>query len=265
MFLVMVLMLQKSDLTASKIVFFAIFSILGILSYLNSGAPGATTDKMRESTDDDSPLNLFSNLVRLPDLWAGVFGTWGLGWLDTLMPPIVWVSTLCLFFALLFTSIQFFTFRQKIAFLFVALALVFVPIYVLSVNRLEVGQGVQPRYLLPLLALLVAVAVFRTSPNKGLNLSKLQVFIMGITLIVAHSVALNTNLRRYISGIDIRSFNLDNTVEWWWDNAPVSPSLVWLAGSVFFGIFLISLWKLRRELGLPAVHDDNTVRKPRPL
>ena len=43
---------------------------------------------------------LGANLVLLPSFWAGFYGAppWGLGWLDTPMPPIVWVPGLGVLF-----------------------------------------------------------------------------------------------------------------------------------------------------------------------
>jgi hypothetical protein len=196
--------------------------------------------------------SILLNLTKLPELWAGVFGTWGLGWLDTTMKPLVWFISLSVFAALIFTAIRWFTIRQSIAFSLAALSLVVNPLYILTVNRLEVGQDVQPRYLLPLIGLLASVALFRTSSKQSLEMSRAQVWIIGFGLVIANALALNTNTRRYISGLDVKSFNLDNTVEWWWSDFPVSPQFVWIVGALSFALFLLSLWKLRDRLGLPG-------------
>jgi hypothetical protein len=56
--------------------------------------------------------------------------------------------------------------------------------------------------------------------------------------------------------------NLDYGFEWWWVDRPASgeqfwfsPNLVWITGSVAFAVFLVSLWKLRAELGLPGYNE----------
>jgi len=233
-----------------------------VLSFLFLSRQGtiAAGGVMSGPKDPDLPIpSLLINLTNLPQLWTGVFGTWGLGWVDTLMPPLVWVSMLSIYAAVVFSAVRWFDFRQSISFGIVFLALVFVPMYILSINRLVVGQDVQPRYLLPLMALLVAVALVRTSSTDGLIFSRGQVWIIGAILVLSNSVSLNTNLRRYISGVDIKSFNLDNTVEWWWPNFPFSPNAVWLIGSIFFALLLISLWKLRFVLALPGANGAKDV------
>jgi hypothetical protein len=120
---------------------------------------------------------------------------------------------------------------------------------------------VQPRYLLPLIALLVAVALVRDSKQGGLEFSSIQVWILGALLVIANTVALNTNIRRYISGLDIQSVNLDFAIEWWWEDFPFSPQSVWIVGSLSFALFLVSLWKLRETLGLPGTDPSPRNRK----
>ena len=204
---------------------------------------------------------LIQNFLRLPDLWVGAFGTWGLGWLDTPLPSSVWTVTLGIFVSLVFGSIHYFGRLQKLAFFFVALALVVVPMYTLSVNGLLVGQIIQPRYLLPLLGLLMAVALYRDSSIGGIKLSRSQLLIIGLGLSVANAISLHTNLRRYLTGLDENQVSLNYEIEWWWVERPTadsilwfSPNYVWLAGSLCFALLLFSLWKMRFELGISAEH-----------
>jgi hypothetical protein len=207
----------------------------------------------------------FKNIVSLPDLWIGSFGTWGLGWLDTPMPSSVWFVTFGLYFAIVFGSIRNFSRKQAIAATTVLLALTFVPLYTLSVNGLLVGQIVQPRYLLPLLALLIATAAYRVSVDSGFALSTGQMWVIAAGLFVAHLISLHTNLRRYLTGLDENQVSLNFGIEWWWFERQtsdsllwLSPNYVWLGGSLAFGLLLIAIWKLRRELGLlPTVENHN--------
>ena len=129
----------------------------------------------------------------------------------------------------------------------------------LHASGLVVGQFVQPRYLLPLMGLLVATALFRTSMSDGLLLSRGQMWFAGFGLFAANSISLHTNLRRYLTGLDGSQINLDRDIEWWWVDASsnglglwFSPNFVWIFGTFTFALFLISLWKLRFELGLPS-------------
>jgi hypothetical protein len=206
-----------------------------------------------------SQPNLFANLAQLPELWVGVFGTWGLGWLDTSMPAVVWVITLSIFTGVIFASVRWFNFRQSIAIYGVLGALVFIPMYVLTVNGLSVGQQIQPRYLLPLIALLGAVSLYRSSSTTGIELSRGQVAIIGAGLFIANTLALHLNIRRYVTGMDEQGLNLDKAIEWWWTDLPISPSTVWIIASLAFALLFFSLWKLRQVLGLPG--DSNVNKK----
>jgi hypothetical protein len=198
----------------------------------------------------------FLNLVHLPNLWVGVFGTQGLGWMDTLMPSSVWAVTYGIFFFIVFSAIKYMDPRQWLAFGLVFFSLIAVPIAALSASGLVVGDFIQPRYLLPLLGLLVATAMFRRSDKYGFELSKYQAWLIGAGLFVGQVISLQINLRRYLTGL-----NVNDEIEWWWVDVPETTTIFWfspdyvlLVGSLSFGLLLVSLWKLRQELGLPGAN-----------
>jgi len=228
------------------------FLSAGNTSATVSGAPGGN---LTVATLGSTLLNF----VTLPDLWVGAFGGWGLGWLDTPLPSSVWALTYGMYFALLFASIRFFDIRQMIATSLVFVSLIAVPIAALTASGLVVGQFVQPRYLLPLLGLLLAAAMYRYSSSCGLELTRGQVWPIGLVFVGANAIAMHINLRRYLTGMDGNKLSLEHEIEWWWVERPfpgavlwLSPNYVWVVGSLAFGLFLVSLWKLRRELGLPG-------------
>jgi hypothetical protein len=168
------------------------------------------------------------------------------------MPAIVWAVALSIFTGVIFTSVRWFGFRQAIAVVIISIALIAIPLYILTVSGLSVGQQVQPRYLLPLIALLGAAALFRKSSTTGLELTRGQAWIIGAGLFVANTVSLHLNARRYITGMDQQGFDLNKDIEWWWSNFPLSPNLVTWSASIAFAVFLIAIWKLREPLGLPG-------------
>jgi hypothetical protein len=52
---------------------------------------------------------------------------------------------------------------------------------------------------------------------------------------VAHTFALHAVMRRYITGTDVVSWNLNRKAEWWWDPLP-SPMLTWFIASLAYAI-----------------------------
>src|SRR5690606_21757769 len=129
--------------------------------------------------------------------------------------------------------------QKGLAFGLVFLAVVVVPLYVLVSGGVMVGSGVQPRYIYPLLVMLAGVAVYGFM-RADLRLNRLQLGLVAALLIVANSIALRTNLRRYLTGTDGDGLNLDAGVEWWWSIA-VSPMGVWVIGSLSFAVAVAGL------------------------
>jgi hypothetical protein len=80
-------------------------------------------------------------------------------------------------------------------------------------------------------------------------LGRLQTVLVGVALVAANSVALYSNLKRYLTGTDGRSPNLNANVEWWWVDAP-APMTVWFLGSLAFaGVVAILLVDYRKRTG----------------
>jgi hypothetical protein len=223
-----------------------VLSGIAALFFLNAGqsAVVAADTAVPEGGRTTSTL-LFANIKALPELWAGVFGATPLGWLDTEMPGVVWVSSLTVFGAVCFWGLRTGMVRKWIALGGVAAALTVIPLYVLVHDGVVAGEGgVQPRYVYPLVIMLAGVVLVGIRPDLGLN--RLQLVVAGSALVIANSVALHVNIRRYVTGDDVLNANLDANVEWWW-NVPVSPMAVWAAGSLAFLISIAALlWSSRQ-------------------
>lgn len=72
-------------------------------------------------------------------------------------------------------------------------------------------------------------------------------------LSIANLVALQVNIRRYVTGSDAQGLNLGAGAEWWWSGLPVGPTAVWLIGALSFAALLASLWpELRRRTVAPV-------------
>lgn len=182
---------------------------------------------------------LARNLVTFPELYAGALGFWPLGWLDTPMPGIVWVLSCFVVTGLLFTAMG--SWSKRVALILAGLAgvLIALPLYVLQKGMNYVGEEVQPRYLFPLMAVFLLLALVNFNPAKRL-LSRLQTLTVLLFLTAGNAVALYLNTKRYVSGIDNGvGLSLDGNIEWWWQGIP-SPMSVWVFGALAFGIALFA-------------------------
>jgi hypothetical protein len=156
------------------------------------------------------------------------------------MPGIVWVSMCFIVFGILLVSLTNLTRKTGLAMGLVFSALVAFPLYVLVRNGNLVGANVQPRYIYPLIIMLVTLAV--VSLAKKVRLTALPLWIIVGLLTVANSVAIHVNMQRYIVGTGHPSFNLDAAPAWWWSSGP-TPMTVWAISTILFGIFAtLSTW-----------------------
>ena len=119
---------------------------------------GGLAPSVSGTSGDKSSLAGFGllayNLLNIPSLWAGVFGNWGLGWIDTPMPAIVTYGAVAVFVVVAFAGLSRLTWRKLVVSIGLTLLLWIVPAYVLGASGNVVGTNVQPRYLLPLIVLL---------------------------------------------------------------------------------------------------------------
>lgn len=214
---------------------------VGVTASSSPGAGAAVADPASTAEAAGGLGLLLANLMDLPFLWTGGTGTWGLGWLDTPLPVAVWVMMIGLLVALIFWGVRVMTARKGTVLVLALLALTAMPLYILQGKGLRVGEWVQPRYLMPLLLILVGVAFFGFAKDH-LGLSRLQAGMVFAIVALANSLALHNNMRRYISGLgDGGGFNLNANIEWWW-SMPLSPMVVWFVGSAAFALTLAGLF-----------------------
>jgi hypothetical protein len=214
---------------------------ISLFFYFTSGSSSIVTPISR-SEGFDFRLAM-SNLVELPSLWVGALGGWGLGWLDTRMPSIVFVTSVFVFSGIVSYGLLHGRKNKFISLGLLFTAITLIPLYVLVNEGISVGAGVQPRYLYPLLVVIAGVSLWgiRLYKPKENNAAQLFAFF-AILLSIANSVALHVNTRRYVTGIDVGGYNLDRDVEWWWSSGP-SPMAIWLIGSLAFLVSAVLLAK----------------------
>lgn len=184
------------------------------------------------------------NLLNVPFLWAGNFGEWGLGWLDTAMPAVVSFAAIAALVAIGFSGLGRLWGRKLVVVIGVGLVLWLLPVYVLQQGGDTLGEAVQPRYLLPLIILFMGL-VLLARPGGPLSFSRPQLVLVSGALILVNFIALHFNLRRYLTGVDQQGANLDAGYEWWWD-ITISPMFVWIAGAAAYAALVVIL---AREVG----------------
>lgn len=243
---VVFLTFNRNKMYLLKLLIPALMVTMALAFYMTSQQSGIATTGLPFGSEDRpsearTPIGvLFYNVVQLPFLLSGAFGTWNLGWLDTVMPGIVWVPALVIFCAVIFATFRKLFVRQGLALLGLAFVIVALPLYVLQAALAHVGEQVQPRYVLPLILVFAGVALLSLG-NREISFSGLQLWIIFAGLTIAQSVALYMNTRRYVWGLDTSAgWNLNSAAEWWWPVGP-SPMLNWAIGSAGFALFLFAV------------------------
>lgn len=232
-----------------------VFAVLGLYFFVSSRQVAVVATGLGDSstgTGLDKPTLFAYNFSQLPNLWVGSFGVWNLGWLDTVMPPIVWVGALAAFVGVVFVGLGRSSRRKTLGVIGLGLALFAIPMYVLVQGDNAVGTNVQPRYILPLIIMLAGVATFVVGTVR-VGLSAVQLWLIGAILAIAQSFALYTNIRRYVTGSQSSVPFLDTAIEWWWSGPVVSPMTLWFIGSLAFtGLLFVLLREMRKTNELAA-------------
>lgn len=181
---------------------------------------------------------LVNNLLNVPSLIIGVFGSWSLGWLDTALPVIVWSFSAAAFVGVAFTGLVSIDWRKIVALVGLAGILWLLPVYILQRSLSIVGTQVQPRYILPLIVLFAGVALL-TVGRRGWRLTTAQRWLVVGGLAVAQAVSLHYNMKRYIKGVGTGGgVNLNSGILWWW-HIPISPMVFWAIGALAFAGMLV--------------------------
>lgn len=205
-------------------------STLGWSSGLQGGDPNRTRGEL-----------WFRNISQWPRLIDGSVGGWPLGWFDTPMPPMTSFFSFLALIGFFFIGLKVTNWQKNISLLILMGAMFYLPLRILYLGFNFVGEGVQPRYFLPLLMVFVGISLL--SLNKEfITFNFSQALVLFGSLVVAHAFALHYTMRRYITGVsgnfsgpDKTDWNLNKNVEWWWEFLP-NPLTTWMIGSISFAI-----------------------------
>ena len=200
--------------------------------------PWTTSPEVADGSAFDWAL-LWNNLWSIPGLWLGIFGgyPWGsLGWLDTALPQVVVVGTMTVALGVTFLAVRSADMKKIVGLIVMLGAIWVMPLYLLQLGGFLAGEEVQPRYLLPLMMVLLGTVVL-TNDGSPIVSDRGRLWFILAALTIANAISLHTNIRRYTTGITIQGFNLDTPREWWWPFFPelFGPTLLWAIGSLAFG------------------------------
>jgi len=235
-FVITLVVFKSSDL--KNLILPIVISLIGVYEFITTPSTlGISTGLAGGSMDRSIGMLWFYNVSELTTLWSGVIGDWPLGWFDTPLPSITVFFSMLAFAGLLFVGLGHTDFRKGFALFILALALAYIPLRILSLGRNFIGEGVQPRYFLPLLMVFLGLALFVPLGQKMIELKFLQYLVLFFSLSISHSFALHFTMRRYITGTDVIGFNLNKKAEWWWTAAP-APLTSWAIASLGFAVAL---------------------------
>lgn len=221
-------------------------SLLALLFFRTSGYSAVATGGLNGGVPADgvrSPLAVFLfDAISIPQLWTGVFGSWGLGWRMEVWPGFwtVEFATLSVFLGIASLGLLVMPWRKTALTLALVATLYLLPLYILVQGGSVVSENVQPRYILPLVVVLAGLLVLRPSGSQ-LQPGKWHIIPAVILLSGANFIALYSNLRRYVTGFDVTQFSLDSGAEWWWASFPIGPTALWLCGSLAFAATVTTL------------------------
>ena len=260
MLVVLVLKLRLERRFALNSILPAVMFIVCVISVLSSTQTNAAIDGFSDSAvvtggavaaAPDTLGLLAFNLLNLPSLWAGAFGTWALGWFDAPVPAVVAYGSLGVFISLAFVGFGSLSLRKALALAGVGFVLIALPLYVLTAGGDPVGVEVQPRYLLPGIVLFAGVLAL-SAGSRLVRLTRGQAILVLGTLAIIQFISLHSVLRRYVTGQDVQGWNIDAGAEWWW-SIPFSPMTVLVIGSLAYAGLCVLLARASRPVALPAV------------
>lgn len=180
---------------------------------------------------------VWSSIESIPTMWSSLTGApWGggrllssLGQFDTPVPTGAWMVTTLVLGGFVLAGLAVVFKRKTAALLLLLAATIVIPVRSLIQARSLVGDLFQPRYLMPLLIVIVGVALLARN-GRRIRFGWGQLIVVWVGLSYAGTVALHAWIRRFVSGTSIVDWDLDLHVRWW--DAAISPNAAWILGSL---------------------------------
>lgn len=211
----------------------AVLGTIGLVEVLSAGRSGSA-EVAATGADESSSLleTVVRSLMSLPEQFGGLYGFLrGPGWFDVPLEGSITVLLLIGAGGALFAALNPGSWRKWMAALMVFGAMCGLPIVMVIRGVFDDLTTYQPRYLLPLLAVLFFF-LFTLSDSSRPLFATPQLIFFSTGMVIAHSLVLHKVLTRYTHGlIGPQKINLNYGITWWWD-IPISPMVVWIGSSL---------------------------------
>ena len=194
----------------------------------------------------ESKISSWEIVTSLPSIITGVFGGWGLGSLETTMPPVTYVGSFVIVLALLFYGLRFVNLPEAVSIFLIGLFVFIVPFFVLLRSNLRVGEWLQPRYILPIFYVLIGlslIVIFRSFHEKSLLIIVNLIFFLSS---ITFTFSLHTFYRRYVAGLDNFNLFFEKTNSWWWEFSIFPNPFTFFTFTVI--VYLVFWITLKREI-----------------
>ena len=184
------------------------------------------------------------NAMYIPQITFGAIGYSPLGWLDTNLPFIVPLSATIAIAVLVAHALR--RCPRNILMTWICLVVLAIAIPMIMLYRSDAGANtffVQPRYMLPLLPMLIGLPFIRRDAFCVTRFAAPYRWLFGAAVSLVFSVSLFWNTQRYVHGIHGTAPNLNlSTGARWWSNGLLSPTWNWVIGSgAFVAVVFLSI------------------------
>jgi hypothetical protein len=187
-------------------------ALMGLVSYVTTNPPVSPGGEALGDSEPGIGLLLTNSVNVLVYLQEAVGGP--LGWYDIFMPtwvPII--GTLAIGFVI-YRQLSFGLSRILLASAFGFVAFLLIPVAFLQLAGLDVGELIQPRYLLPVLVVFIATATLSPEDSHDGAWPRPVLLALMPALAVSALLAFWYTTHRYAAGSGQGLFDLDLVIEW---------------------------------------------------